>query len=673
MKWLLSLIVGTCLYLPTLSYTQIIEHRISDDGYARVPLQFPFPYYGSVFTESYMFSNGVVGFLNPNNSWCCNGFDLRTSNGTPFNFAIMPLQTDLLNYNGRFLTEGTTTYQRYKWENISEFGSPGNLNTFGVEIRPSGYIGMHYEKVNISPGRTVTIGMTGNTALGEYTQYYHGPGFTSVENVSYITQSTGSLCAVDPLSSTSCPGYQAAYLVQQCSINALYDTSCPGYNEAYTAQQCSLDPLYSNQCPGYEQAYFNQQCSLSSLYSSQCPGYETAYLNQQCSLNSLYSTQCPGYQTAYLNQQCSLNSLYSTQCPGYQTAYFNQQCSLNSLYSTQCPGYETAYFNQQCSISPLYSSTCPGYAQAYLTQQCSINPLYDRTCNGYEAAYFNQQCSLNTLYNQGCTGYAEAYFTYQCTQSPLYNSGCTGYAEAYYAQQCTLNALYDVNCPGYGVAYLAQQCSLSALYNASCPGYAQAYFSQQCTTNQLYSKDCPGYAQAYALANVVPATSTNSNKVVVSVPQLQVSTMGTISVTTPVIADPVVNEIVTRAPATTSVTGTASNNRTQDTVATSTVNTTSSIEEKKESTSSSSKPAASTSNRRQIARDTVSKNEAGVASASAPVLVDRPMQVQQLQIVDMLYLKMVNKKPIQDNNKSYYNLIMNSQHKHEEMVDGQYK
>jgi hypothetical protein len=329
---------------------------------------------------------------------------------------------------------------------------------------------MHYEKVNISPWRTVTKGMTGDTSLGEYTQYYHGPGYSSNEIVSYITQSTGgNLCAIDPLSSPSCPGYQAAFLVQQCSINPLYDSSCPGYTEAY------------------------------------------------------------------------------------------------------------------------------------------------------------------------------------------------------YAQQCTLNALYDVNCPGYGVAYLAQQCSLSALYSPSCPGYAEAYFSQQCTANQLYSRDCPGYAQAYALANVIPATSTSSNTVV-NAPQVQVSTSGTVSVETPVIADPVVNEIVTRAPATTSVTSTAS--RTQESVATS--NTAASTEEKKESTGSN-KPAASTSNRRQIARDTVSKNEAGVAAASAPVLVDRPMQVQQLQIVDMLYLKLINKKPIQDNNKSYYNLIMNSQHKHEEMVDGQYR
>lgn len=473
MKWLLSLIVGTCLYIPTLCYSQIIQHNISDDGYARVPLQFAFPFYGQVFTESYMFSNGVVGFLSPQNSWCCSGFDLRTNNGTPFNFAIMPLQTDLLNYGqGRFLTEGTPQYQRYGWENISEYGVPGNLNTFGVEIRPSGYIGINYEKVNISPWRTVTQGITGDTSQGQYTQYYHGPGFSSTENVAYITQVTGNLCLTDPLSSPSCPGYQQAYAVQQCAINPLYNPSCPGY------------------------------------------------------------------------------------------------------------------------------------------------------------------------------------------------------AEAYYAQQCTLNSLYDVNCPGYGVAYLTQQCSLSALYNASCPGYTEAYFAQQCNANQLYSRECPGYSQAYALANVIPATST-SNTTVVSVPQLQVSTSGTVSVEAPVIADPVVNEVVTRASPTTSVTSVTNTARTTESVATSS-NTTASAEEKKDTKSSSSSTKQQA--KRTVPKATSSKDSSASATtaATAPVLVDRNIQLQQLQIIDMLYLKMV-KKPIQDNGRGYYNLIMNSQHKHEEMVDGQYR
>lgn len=252
MKWLMSLIVGTCLYLPTLSHTQVIQHQISDDGYVRVPLQFAFPYYGRVFTESYMFSNGVVGFLNPTNSWCCTGFDLRTNNGTPFSFAIMPLQTDLLNYSGRFLTEGTPQYQRYVWENISEFGVPHNLNTFGVEIRPSGFIGMHYEQVNISPSRPVTIGMTGD--VGEFSQFYHGAGF-SHGNFSHIIESTGNLCVTNPLSSPSCSGYQEAYLAQQCSVSSLYSPQCPNYQQAYQDYQCSLNALYSTSCQGYGEAY----------------------------------------------------------------------------------------------------------------------------------------------------------------------------------------------------------------------------------------------------------------------------------------------------------------------------------------------------------------------------------------------------------------------------------
>jgi hypothetical protein len=423
MKWL-ALIALWC----NIATAQVVlQHNISDDGYARVPLQFPFPYHGRVFTESYMFSNGVVGFLNPTNSWCCTGFNLETSRGSPFDFAIMPLQTDLLNYQGRFLTESTTQYQRYKWENISEYGVPGNLNTFGLEIRPSGYIGMHYEKVNISPWRPVTIGRTGDTSAGEYTQYYHGAGFSSVESVSYITQSTGDRCLVDPLSSIGCPGYAQAYRAQQCTINPLYDSSCPGYAQAY----------------------------------------------------------------------------------------FTQQCSLNSLYD----------------------STCPGYAEAYFNQQCSSNPLYDRRCSGYQ--------------------------------------------------------------------------------------------------------------EAYALANVVSTPRT-----VVSAPVLQVSTTGTVSVTTPVVSDPVVNEVITR-PVNNNATNTTSNVQS---------NTPAQPTEQKAEKKQDAKPAA-----------TVKKpSPQSEVTATAPVIVDIPQPIPPVLIVDLMYKKLV-KKPIQDNNRAFYALIMGSQKTHEEMVDEQYR
>jgi hypothetical protein len=359
MKYLVCIFALWC----NLAQAQIIQHQISDDGYARVPLQFAFPYYGRVFTESYMFSNGVVGFLNPTNSWCCSGFDLRNNNGTPFSFAIMPLQTDLINYQGRFLTEGTPQYQRYVWENISEYGVPQNLNTFGVEIRPSGYIGMHYEKVNISPWRSITMGMTGD--VGEYTQHYHGAGYSTNTPFSYITGSTGDPCVLNPLSSSSCAGYQEAYLAQQCSISSLYSPQCPNYQQAYLEQQCSLNALYSTQCHGYEQAYFNNQCSINPLFNRDCVGYEAAYFNQQCSLNPLYNQGCTGYAEAYFTYQCTQSPLYNNQCQGYEQAYLDQQCGISQLYSASCPNYQQAYFAEQCRLNPLYDRTCSGYAQAY--------------------------------------------------------------------------------------------------------------------------------------------------------------------------------------------------------------------------------------------------------------------------------------------------------------------
>ena len=450
MKYLLKLIIGFYLLQPIFSNGQIIQHQISDDGHVHIPLQFGFPYYGRIFTDSYMFSNGVVGFGSVNNHWCCSGHDLANARGYQFDFSIMPLQTDLINYQGRFLTEGTPQYQRYKWENISEFGVPNNLNTFGVEIRPSGFIGMYYEKVNISPWRPVTIGMTGDTTAGEYTQYYHGAGFSSLENVSYITQNTGNTCITNPLSSPSCAGYQ----------------------EAYTAQQCSISALYSPSCSGYEQAYFAQQCSLSPLYDRLCQGYAEAYLAQQCGISQLYSTQCSGYR------------------------------------------------------------------------------------------------------------------------------------DAYYAQQCSLNGLYD--------------------------------------------RHCPNYAEAYSLANIVATPTVN-----VSAPNVQVSTTGTISVETPIVADPVVNEVITRPQV-------SNANPTTNTQAVQTERL-SQAEPKTEK-----KPEV-----KQVA--TVKKPEIkNEVTTDAPKIVAPVHEYKAPIILDLAYMQMV-KKPIKDNNRAMYNLIMNSQHKHEEMVDEQYR
>jgi len=349
-------------------------YNMGDDGYSIIPLPFGYPLYGRTFTHSIMFDNGVVSFYDPVTEAARLGGQnyysqpLSNNIGSQFHYSIMPLWTDLApDSNSRYYTQtDNNNFFKYTWENIPQYGYANRRNTFGLEIRPTGYLGIQYNQINIE-GYPITAGVVGNAELGEWTQHFRSEGTAVV---------TGG--------------------ITNWSMNVTVPTDCS-------------NALSNSACPGYAEAYFTQQCTANPLYSPSCPGYATAYFTQQCTINTLYNTQCPGYATAYYDYQCSVNPLYHTGCPNYSTAYFNQQCSLDPLYNEQCPGYSTAYFNQQCSLNPLYDTGCTGYADAYYVQQCTANPLYDSGCTGYADAYFAQQCSLDGLYSNQCPNYAEAY------------------------------------------------------------------------------------------------------------------------------------------------------------------------------------------------------------------------------------------------------------------------
>jgi hypothetical protein len=345
--------------------------QLGDDSWKNVALPFVFPYWGQTFNTSTMYSNGVVQFGRPvpdggwpnwNNAFCCHGENLRTSTNTNYNYSIMPLWTDLVDYSGRTTYyRGTADSMTYGWYNTSQYGQPNNRSTFELKINSSGAFDVRYGGIFVAPTNYVTIGATGDLSKGEYFQQYNGLGFqgpsTGFSWGALGGTGTVDMCIINPLSSPTCAGYQSAYTTQQCTISALFDPSCPGYQSAYTTQQCGINPLYSTACQGYQQAYHDQQCSVNTLSYTDCPGYATAYLNQQCSINPLYSTTCSGYAAAYKSQQCSLNQLYATDCPGYAQAYFNQQCSLSGLYNTQCPNYGTAYATQQALLQSQQSTT----------------------------------------------------------------------------------------------------------------------------------------------------------------------------------------------------------------------------------------------------------------------------------------------------------------------------
>jgi hypothetical protein len=370
-------------------------YSIPDDGYAIVPIPFGFPFYGRTFTHSLFFDNGIVSFYSPTDPMRTGGQNFNAqslSNNTSSNFyySIMPMWSDLVNYSGSHTTETDGQgFLRYNWNNVSQWGYPDRLNTFSLEIRPTGYIGINYQKINID-GYPITAGMVGDASLGEWHQHYHKP-----------PQGPANLSSIS-----------------NWSLNETYGADCS-------------NPLNNANCPGYAEALFQQQCSINTLYSPACPGYAEALFQQQCTANALYSPLCPGYAVAYYDQQCSLDPLYHTGCPGHAEAYFDQQCALDPLYDSKCAGYDDAYYVQQCTADPLYDSGCTGYDAAYLAQQCSLNTLYDTSCSGYATAFYNLQCSIDALYDTGCPGYAQAFFNQQCTIDALYDTGCPGYAEAY--------------------------------------------------------------------------------------------------------------------------------------------------------------------------------------------------------------------------------------------------
>jgi hypothetical protein len=370
-------------------------YSIPDDGYAVVPIPFGFPFYGRIFTHSLFFDNGVVSFYSPTDPMRFGGQDFNAqplSNNTASNFhySIMPMWSDLVNYSGSHATQTDGAgFLRYNWNDISQWGFPDRLNTFSLEIRPTGYIGINYQKINID-GYPITAGIVGNASLGEWHQHYYKPpqgpaNLSSITNWSF-NETYGADCS-NPLNNANCPGYAEALFQQQCTVNPLYSPACPGYGPAYFTQQCTISALYDSACPGYAVAYYDQQCSLDPLYHTSCPGYAEAYFDQQCALNPLYDSKCAGYDDAYYVQQCTADPLYDSGCTGYDAAYLAQQCSLNTLYNDQCPGYATAFYNLQCSVNPLYDTGCPGYAQAFFDQQCLAGALYNNQCPGYAEAY----------------------------------------------------------------------------------------------------------------------------------------------------------------------------------------------------------------------------------------------------------------------------------------------
>jgi hypothetical protein len=212
-------LLATFLLTGVVNAQPIVEHQIGDDGFVEVPLQFVFPYYGQLFTNSWMFDNGVVGFYSPFNGY--NGGQQYFSQpfsaemGGQFSYMIAPLWTDLVNYSGTFTTQGNPQFQTYNWNNISQWGYPNNLNTFSLEIRPSGEITVTYDQVNIS-GYPVSTGTTGDVTQSEFEQMFYASSgsVTTTNNLSNWNTSTDNEKDNCNQQNPECPEYLKNFITE---------------------------------------------------------------------------------------------------------------------------------------------------------------------------------------------------------------------------------------------------------------------------------------------------------------------------------------------------------------------------------------------------------------------------------------------------------------------------
>ena len=159
----------------------------------------------------------------------------------------------------------------YSWEYLNQGFSRGTLLA-AVNFTATNGLSLH--------NRTWTLGQTGATwetvtgtetfangllastianfglsFTGQDDRFWAGYYGPQVRNPSISLNYTFDACAMNPLSSPTCAGYEAAFLTQQCTVSALYSPSCPGYAVAYLEQQCAANPLYSTTCVGYNEAY----------------------------------------------------------------------------------------------------------------------------------------------------------------------------------------------------------------------------------------------------------------------------------------------------------------------------------------------------------------------------------------------------------------------------------
>ena len=258
MAWVVFLVLLLISY--SVSRAQETTYKISDDGYAYVPLPFTFNFYNKSFTESWMYDNGIISFINPQlpgaispGQWSAPS-SINASGG---NYFIAALWADLAPTSStKYSTSTDGTYLKYSWSNISEYYSGGTrLNSFSTTIKPSGDIFTNYYSLHLN-STNVLAGTAGNLSLGEHTQEHSLSSSTEIQGLSNW-QLTGKQdpCSSNPYYSPSCEGFKkviaSGQLLDSTTQNSLNVDSS---TTTETPQASVANPVAATQTPSQNSA-----------------------------------------------------------------------------------------------------------------------------------------------------------------------------------------------------------------------------------------------------------------------------------------------------------------------------------------------------------------------------------------------------------------------------------
>ena len=191
-------------------------YQMGDDGYVHVPLPFKFPLYGQTFTNSWMYDNGIVSFLQPGTTGAISPWQWYAPGSlsqAPGKYFIAALWADIAPTNGTvYSTSSDGTYMKYNWNNISEYYSGGTrLNSFSTTITPDGRISTSYYSLNLQTSNVLS-GVVGDPVNGEVYQTYSASFGTVISNdsISNWTYKPYDPCVDNPLYSPTCAGFSDA-------------------------------------------------------------------------------------------------------------------------------------------------------------------------------------------------------------------------------------------------------------------------------------------------------------------------------------------------------------------------------------------------------------------------------------------------------------------------------